>query len=529
MKKNCVFILLDSITYDVLNSNEIASNLFPNLYSLASKYNFKKCISNSNCTQFVLPSLFSFTLPLDEGGYDYGIKNKKISFMEILKKEGYSTIIFSNCNQMGADNGYDRGVDENINSFDYRLILEQKLNRVILSKYRKNKENTKSKSELIESYKKLLIEVKDKITNADTLIWSRDLRKININIKNNIDLEIDLIKKKPEIILKKILEINPASIWLFLGVSRLNSINFYVKRIFGSISWRIKFKITKSKVPINFLGHKTINLVDTFNKFKEKLKNQNRPFFIYHHMMDLHDYENFNSISNFLSKLLNYPKWLKYSRNIKKKRKFLYDSSLMKIDKYIGKIINILDADTLLFITSDHGHRKSLKNQIKRFYITDDYFNEMHGEDIEIPLVSNTNIEENDQDNKQMLDSISISKKIMSKLEIEVSKYIENDDLDKKYVISEHAGRGNFDLNKDLFFTVSNNKFRMIVVFTKNELFIKFYEIQKDPLEIDDLSNNEKYEVQIFEMFNYLKNCRFHIINVKIKNLQKINNKFIQI
>ena len=65
--------------------------------------------------------------------------------MEILKKEGYSTVIFSNCNQMGADNGYDRGVDENINSFDYRLILEQKLNRVILSKYRKNKENTKVK------------------------------------------------------------------------------------------------------------------------------------------------------------------------------------------------------------------------------------------------------------------------------------------------------------------------------------------------------------------------------------------------
>ena len=206
MKKNCIFLLLDSITYDVLNSNETtktARNLFPNIYHLAKKYNFQKCVSNSNCTQFVLPSLFSFTLPLDDGGYDYGIKNKKISFMEILKKEGYSTIIFSNCNQMGADNGYDRGVDENINSFDYRLILEQKLNRVILSKYRKNKENTNSKIELIESYKKLLNEIKTKIINADTLIWSRDLRKINTNIKNNIDLEIDLINKKPEIILKK--------------------------------------------------------------------------------------------------------------------------------------------------------------------------------------------------------------------------------------------------------------------------------------------------------------------------------------
>ena len=148
MKKNCIFLLLDSITYDVLNSNETINRariLFPNIYNLAKKYNYQKCISNSNCTQFVLPSLFSFTLPLDDGGYDYGIKNKKISFMEILKKEGYSTAIFSNCNQMGADNGYDRGVDENINSFDYRLILEQKLNRVILSKYRKIKKIQKVK------------------------------------------------------------------------------------------------------------------------------------------------------------------------------------------------------------------------------------------------------------------------------------------------------------------------------------------------------------------------------------------------
>ena len=86
MKKNCIFLLLDSITYDVLNADETAHNLFPNLYFTAKKYNFQKCVSNSNCTQFVLPSLFSFTLPLDDGGYDYGIKNKKISFMEILKK-----------------------------------------------------------------------------------------------------------------------------------------------------------------------------------------------------------------------------------------------------------------------------------------------------------------------------------------------------------------------------------------------------------------------------------------------------------
>ena len=163
--------------------------------------------------------------------------------------------------------------------------------------------------------------------------------------------------------------------------------------------------------------------------------------------MDLHDYENFNSISTFFSKLLNYPKWFKFSRDIKKEN--FYNPSLMQVDKYVGKILNILDPNTLLFITSDHGHRKSLKNQIKRSYISNDYFNEMHGEDIEVPLVANTNIEEKDTDNIKLLDPISITK-IMSKLDIDISKYLEKDNQDNKYIISEHAGR-NLDLSKDLF------------------------------------------------------------------------------
>ena len=37
----------------------------------------------------------------------------------------------------------------------------------------------------------------------------------------------------------------------------------------------------------------------------------------------------------------------------------------MQVINMLEKFLNILDPNTLLFITSDHGHRKSLKNQIK--------------------------------------------------------------------------------------------------------------------------------------------------------------------
>ena len=244
--------------------------------------------------------------------------------------------------------------------------------------------------------------------------------------------------------------------------------------------------------------------------------------------MDLHDYENLNTVSNFLKKLLNYPKWIKHTRNLKKKRKFLYDSTLMLVDKYIGKILKVLDEDTLLFITSDHGHRKSLKNQIQRSYITNDYFNEMHGEDIEVPLISNINLGNDEKNNSKLYDTISISKKIISELNIEIHKYIKKDNDDKRYIISEHAGRGNFNLDKDLFFTISNNQFRMIVAFIENELFIKLYAIEKDPLEIHDISNDEKYKVQINDMFNFLKSCRQSIVHKKIEKLVKVNNRIIQ-
>lgn len=527
MKKNCILLLLDSITYDAISCEKISEKLFPNLYFLAKKFKMRKCISNSNCTQFVLPSLFSMTLPLDEGGYDYGIKNRKLSFMEILKNEGFQTIIYSNCNQMGADNGYDRGVDENINSFDYRLILEQKLNRVILSSYKKNFQNENSDLELIENYKYLLLDIKEKITTSNKLIWTNKLIKLNNYIKNKIDSEIRLIAEKPTIVKKKLLKINPASIWMFLGDRNISSLTFYFKRIKGSFNWRIKNLITKSKIPINLLGHETINIIESFNVFKNKILSLKKPFFIYHHIMDLHDYENLNSITFFLKKLFYLPKWIWFSRQQKSKRKFFYDATLILVDIYIGKILKILDSNTIIYITSDHGHRKSLKKQIQRKYITKDYFNEMHGEDIEIPLISNKDL--NSNNSIKLFDTISISKKIISDLDIQLSNYIKEIDIDNEYIISEHAGRGSFDLNKNLYFTISNDKFRMIVVFFDDQLYIKLYDLIEDIDEIKDLSNEEQYSNIVKYIFNFLAIKRFKIVNKKIKLLKKVHNKFLKI
>ena len=50
---------------------------------------------------------------------------------------------------------------------------------VILSKYKKYFDKLNREDELVLEYKNLIIEIKNKIKNADTLIWSKKLKKIN--------------------------------------------------------------------------------------------------------------------------------------------------------------------------------------------------------------------------------------------------------------------------------------------------------------------------------------------------------------
>ena len=82
--KNGVFFLIDSLRYDIISNFELNKNLFPNFYKIYKKSSLYHCVSNSRSTQFVLPSLFSLSYPLDYGGYDTGIRRRPLSFVELL-------------------------------------------------------------------------------------------------------------------------------------------------------------------------------------------------------------------------------------------------------------------------------------------------------------------------------------------------------------------------------------------------------------------------------------------------------------
>lgn len=87
IKKNkTLFIVIDALRYDVFTNNAVRARLFPNLNKVIKKGFLIKAIANAQSTQFVLPSLFSSTYPLDHGGYNYGVRNRN-SYIEDLKKK----------------------------------------------------------------------------------------------------------------------------------------------------------------------------------------------------------------------------------------------------------------------------------------------------------------------------------------------------------------------------------------------------------------------------------------------------------
>ena len=81
--KKSILLIIDALRYDIVDNKK----LYPVLSSLIKKGVYKKVIANACSTQFVLPSIFSSTYPLDNGGYNFGIRDRKSSYIEFIKKK----------------------------------------------------------------------------------------------------------------------------------------------------------------------------------------------------------------------------------------------------------------------------------------------------------------------------------------------------------------------------------------------------------------------------------------------------------
>ena len=198
-----------------------------------------------------------------------------------------------------------------------------------------------------------LYESKNRISIPTLSKWQKQAGK---KLKANILLEIDSIKKDPISVANKILKINPA---------------FYIHSLGEGLKFSLKFKIKYFLLYIlnkfdNFLNFFFPNLVflkpqksvlvdDIFKSIKSNIPTTNK-FFIYCHLMDVHDRGFVNRPIRFLQKIFLWPLWFYNKKTNKTFKRFLYDISLHFIDIELGKLINLPKLNSCkFFIFGDHG------------------------------------------------------------------------------------------------------------------------------------------------------------------------------
>jgi arylsulfatase A-like enzyme len=108
-----IFLTIDSLRWDILSTKGNRTSAVPCLDTLLDDaFTLSSCFSTGHPTQFALPGLMSSTLPLDYGGYEYGIRDRPLALPEVFSEYGYKTGAFVTGFATGPLYRYDRGFDE---------------------------------------------------------------------------------------------------------------------------------------------------------------------------------------------------------------------------------------------------------------------------------------------------------------------------------------------------------------------------------------------------------------------------------
>lgn len=530
MKKNIVFIICDALTQKNIDFILENQNSFPGFSKLLSKSEiFNNFFSCAPVTEMVLPSIFSGSYPLDQGGYEEGMKNKKNNFFKILSDNGYFLKILSASSWLSNIYNY----AENKKTIEHLFSIEnawQSFQKAYLS-HIKNEIDSKYINEkyLLNVIEKHFIFFIEKIENEESF-FSKNILKINKNNKvkiiNNINLHLNAFKLDPKkYLLNNIDDMLKKNFIEFFFKSNLN-LFFY--KLFNKIFGKNK----KSEIPNIYFSNLNFEIrspsqkcfADVFFKKLETFFNiqNNKPKACFLHFFDVHD-RNFSS--NQIFKFLNVKKIYQF-KELKKKftdtRKLL---SILYIDNFLTKFFEKkLLKNTLFIFTSDHGttfrgDESSLNSSTLTGSFHDDYIN--------IPFIILNDGAKNL--NNKLGCSVDILPILLDKMEIlKVNKNQNSDNISFKpksisdFVILEHCHRGPCSINlkkKIIYHCIRSHKFKYIHKLNshpkdpKKEIKEVFIDLIKDKNEEINLINDIKY----IEMINFFRT----IVKKRIREILK--------
>ena len=494
-RRNAIFLLIDSMRYDVASDPESMRAITPNLARLAGLGFARQVVANAQSTQFVMPSLFSQSYPLDHGGYNNGIRERPASFVECLKDAGYQSHLVGACNQIGITLGFDRGFDVVHTAVDYRHILSYRIEMTLQYELELAARGEKTESEALAAIApeldSILEAILRDIDHSDSRSWPRRLKRINARVARLCAEERKLLQESPESVLRKLQALPPALYWRCLGRTQLGPVARFRWRAVESINWRFRKLAVKTGFPVFPLGHFPVLAGDLIPAVCDMVGTIRSPWFLYVHFMDAHDSASLNRPLHLLCRLRFLRRWYRARRQGQTARSFLYDSALMYVDKQIGKLIAVLErqgelSDTVLITTGDHGFSAAASPRRGKKALG----HRTHAEDINVGFVMSDGAARNNDDG--LLDSMGVSATLLDILDIAPHASFKGKSAfgaGRRAVISENAGRGNADVaRRDLYFTVTTHDYKLMATLKTSDISCQeLYNLRDDPDELHNL------------------------------------------
>jgi hypothetical protein len=522
--KKALLLLIDALRYDVLCEPAAARFLVPNLASLVEGGFIVPAVANAQSTQFVMPSLFSLTYPLDHGGYNNGIRERPKSFVESLRDEGFETHLMAPGNQLGITMGYDRGFHTVRTTSDYRTLLEQRLGRTLNYELGLWLKGERSEAEIVaflqREFALLLHSITDAIKTHDKSLWPPALHRINQRVAKGCAAELALLRDEPRIVLNKLSRIAPGVYWRFLGQRDVGRLKLLLMRAMASINWRSRTYISaRTWMPFLPLGHRQTLTGDVISSISSFIENaRDRRWYIHMHVMDVHDCRAINRPLHVLGRLRYLPRWLIARVRGQTNRRFLYDSAVMYVDHALGALLEALKRsgqtdDTVIVVLGDHGSQYAESPRPK-----EELGLRTHYEHIDIPLVASGVARQPSRSG--VVDTMGIAATLLDMLDVPLHpsyKGISAFRPGRKAVVTESCGHGNADLaRRDIYFTVTTENHRMMAVLSGNRLDVrKLFDRREDPRELRNVAGDHEMKPVINELLAHLYRERAELMSLR--------------
>jgi arylsulfatase A-like enzyme len=498
-----LFLLIDSLRFDTVSNEAARRFMFPNLARIVERGFVRKVVANAQSTQFVTPAIFSQTYPLDHGGYDNGIRYRPQSFAESMQQAGFRTHLLASCNQLGVATGYGRGFDTARTTSDFRLLLEQRVGRILrfqVETLRASGNDPANLEQVKNEFALFLDGLVEMIEHHDKSLWPAKLRRINGQVATGCAAERALLERDHDAVFDKILGIAPGIYWRFLGERNPGGFRLFRHRAVESVKWRTRRWIASQTLwPFLAMSHYPVIFSDIIAPLCRVVEEgRDDRWFIYMHMMDVHDCRSISRPLHLLGRLRYLPRWIVGRMRGHTRRRWLYDTALMYVDGLLGRLLETLERtgqldDTVILATGDHGlyyaESPRKKSQIG---------SRTHYEDLEIPLVlANAQRQPTDAG---MIDSMSMTATFLDSLGVPAHESFKGVSVfrgGKSAIVSESCGHGNADIaRRKIYFTVTSPTHKMMATLDGDRLSVEqLYDKQADPRElvniVDDLAQQE--------------------------------------